>query len=100
LTVAAALHLAALAVETLDFVPGRNEDIVINLAHSNSKVNELDGDNICHWTRLGVAVAPLRLRMEGATAVVWMAVAWRMEREAERRFMVGLLRRLLIGWAQ
>jgi hypothetical protein len=27
--------------------------------------------------------------MEGATAVVWMALAWRMEREAERRFVVG-----------
>jgi hypothetical protein len=46
LTVAAALHLAALAVETLDFAPSRDEDIVIDLAHSNSEVDELDGDKI------------------------------------------------------
>lgn len=53
LTVTAALHLAALAVETLDFVPGRNEDIVIDLAHSNSEVNELDGDNILPLDAIG-----------------------------------------------
>jgi hypothetical protein len=46
LTVTAALHLAALAVETLDFVPSRNKDIIIDLTHSNFEVDELDGDNI------------------------------------------------------
>jgi hypothetical protein len=39
--------------------------------------------------------------MEGATAVVWMALAWRMEREAERRFVVGwVVKEIVESWAK
>jgi hypothetical protein len=53
LTVAAALHLVALAVETLDFVPDWNEDIVIDLRRS---MRSWTVTTFRHWTRFGVAV--------------------------------------------